>query len=208
MRNICAAVVASLSLALNAVSQDRVLKPIVNDAPLTAAQVAIYRAVLEDYAKGSDGKLNVANRTEPLEQSGLVGFDKACAKGIQLQAGSKATSDIHKLDTSLTLDSRFLLVDPDQQEVTIRENDPQNLVKGVIDHGQEVSDKRLENSVKQAFKVGLFTLSEIAFDKQHHHAIVAYSFVCGEFCGHGNLLVLARAGQDWKIIRRCGGWVS
>jgi hypothetical protein len=100
------------------------------------------------------------------------------------------------------------LVDPDRQEQKVKENDPQNLMKSAIDEGERVSDKQIENSVKQAFATGLFTLTEIRFDKQHHHAMVAYSFVCGGLCGHGNTLILKKVGQGWKVSKRCGGWIS
>lgn len=163
--------------------------------------------MLEDYTKDSKGVLNVAKRTEPLEQSG-VGFDKACFKGIELQTAKAGVPIAHKLDLSLALDKRFTLVDPELQEDKIKKNDPQKLVKSAIDDHQEVTDKQVDESVKRAFETGLFTLSEILFDKQHRHALVAYSFVCGELCGNGNLLVLTRIGHKWKVSKRCGGWVS
>jgi hypothetical protein len=206
MRYILAIAVTVLVLSLAATPQDSATKPIVSNDPLTAEQVAVYRAVLEDYTKEADGVLNVADRTEPLDDSG-VGFDKACLNGLQLQV-KKTVPLVHRLDTSLAVDRKFLLVDPDRQQERIKENEPQKLVKSAIDDHEAVTDKQVDDSVRRAFETGLFTLSEIAFDKRHRHAAVAYSFVCGELCGNGNLLLLTKVGQKWKVTKTCGGWVS
>jgi hypothetical protein len=207
MRDTFKAVAGIFVLTLVAATQDNIPKPTTSGEPLTADQVAIYRAVLEDYTKGSNGPLNVANRTEPLEQSG-VGFDKACFTGMELKASETSVPTLHKLDPAVLADKRFTLVDPELQEDKIKEHDPQKLAQSVIDDHQQVTDKQLDKAVKQAFETGLFTLSEIFFDKQHRHAIVAYSFVCGELCGNGDLLALAKVGNKWKVIKKCGGWVS
>lgn len=45
--------------------QDRTEKPVISKEPLTAEQIAVYRAVLMDYTQGEDTKLNIANITEP-----------------------------------------------------------------------------------------------------------------------------------------------
>jgi hypothetical protein len=100
------------------------------------------------------------------------------------------------------------LVDPDPQQETIKQNDPQNPIKKAIDEHQKVTDEQLNQSVKGAFGSALFELSEIAFDKEHSRAVVSYSFVCGELCGSGNTLVLKKVGHAWKVVKRCGGWVS
>jgi hypothetical protein len=100
------------------------------------------------------------------------------------------------------------LVDPDRQERKIEESDPQKLMKRAIDDGEKVTDKQLKDSLKDAFVSGLFTLTEIMFDKQHRSAVVAYSFVCGGLCGHGNTLIMKKVGQEWRVSKRCGGWIS
>jgi hypothetical protein len=67
---------------------------------------------------------------------------------------------------------------------------------------------KIDDSVKQAFQTGLFTLSEIVFDKDHRRAVVTYSFVCGTLCGNGDTLLLKKVGQHWRVAKRCGGWIS
>lgn len=206
MRQVWIAVVG-LALSLAAVAQEEASKPKVSDGSLTPEQIAVYRAVLKDYTKGSDGALNLANRTEPFDQSGPM-FDKACFKGIEVGVAKTSVPVVHRLDSLQAPNTRIVLVDPDRQQETIKENDPQNLVKKAVDDHEKVTDEQVDESVKQAFETGLFTLSEIVFDKEHRHAVVAYSFVCGMLCGHGNTLVLKKIGREWRVTKRCGGWIS
>jgi len=192
-----------LSVPFCAVSQEDAPKPKVSDEPLTAEQIAVYRAVLRDYLKGSDGGLNLANMTEPLDQS-----DKSCFREIGLRSTSAPVPVIHRVERSLIANTKIVLVYAERQQSTIKENDPQNLIKKAIDDHERVTDQQLDESVKRAFQNGLFTLSEIVFDEEHRRAVVAYSFVCGMLCGHGNTLVLKKIGKDWRVTKRCGGWVS
>jgi hypothetical protein len=192
-----------LSLSICAMTQEDTPKTKVSDDSLTPEQIAVYRAVLKDTTKGSDGALNLANKTEPLDQS-----DKACFEGIEAGVSKASAPVVHRLDPSPVLNTRIVLVNPNRQQKTIKENDPQNLVKKAVDDHERVTDAQVDQSVKQAFQSGLFTLSEILFDKEHRRAVVAYSFVCGMLCGNSNTLVLKKVGQYWRVTRRCGGWVS
>ncbi len=200
-------VVAMVCLTVSAVAQDEAAKPKVSKDPLTAEQIAVYRAVLQGYTNGSDNLLNVANKTEPLDQSEPF-FGKSCMSGIELETADASVPVVHQLDPSVAPSKKFILVDPDRQAQRVKENDPQKLMTRAIDGHEKVTEKQMDDSVKQAFETGLFTLTEIVFDKQHRYAVVAYSFVCGGLCGHGNTLILEKVGQDWKVSKRCGGWIS
>jgi hypothetical protein len=191
-----------LAITVFAVSQDDATKPIVSEESLTGEQVSIYRTVLKDYLKGSDGTLNVSAFTEPLNQS------DDCVKQMRLESLTASAAAVHRLEQPLVSGTKITLVDPMRQRSTVKENDPQNLMKKVIDEREKVTDEQLDQPLKQAFRTGLFTLSEIAFDKEHRRAVVSYSFVCGTLCGHGDTLVLQKIGQNWKIAKRCGGWIS
>ena len=191
-----------LAIAVFAVSQDDSTKPIVSEESLTGEQVSIYRTVLKDYLRGSDGTLNVSALTEPLDQS------DDCVKQMRLENLTAPAAAVHRLEQPLVPGTKITLVDPMRQRRAVAENDPQNLMKKAIDEHEKVTDEQLDKSVKQAFRTGLFTLSEIAFDKEHRRAVVSYSFVCGMLCGHGDTMVLKKLGQNWKIAKRCGGWIS
>jgi|SRR5579863_5189859 len=199
--------VACLTLSSYAATQDQTSKPKISDGPLTADQIAVYRAVLKDYTKGSKGPLNVANRTEPLDDSRPM-LDEACFKEVEASVPKPSAPVSHRLEPSLMPDMQIVLVDPDRQQKLIDKNDPQNLVKKAVDDHERVTDAQVDESVKDALEVGIFTLSEILFDKPHCRAAVAYSFVCGGLCGNGNTLILTKSGKFWKVTKRCGGWVS
>jgi hypothetical protein len=106
------------------------------------------------------------------------------------------------------LGRNIVLVDPDQQGKKIKENDPQKLLQRSIGGKEKVTESQIDDSVKKAYESGLFTLSEIAFDKAHIQAMVSYSFICGSLCGNGETLILKKVGEEWVVSGRCGQWVS
>jgi hypothetical protein len=202
MRQVCIAVVLLL-VSLRAVTQESAGKPKVSDDQLTTEQIAVYRAVLSDFLKGSDGALKLASITEPLDHR-----DKSCFKGMDVRLIKESASLVHRLEPSFVTDTKIVLVDPDRQQKAIEENDPQKLIKKAVDEQEKVNDEQVDESVQKAFETALFTLSKIVFDKEHRRAVVGYSFVCGMLCGNGNTLVLKKVGHDWKVAKRWGGWVS
>lgn len=130
------------------------------------------------FLKGSDGALNLANITEPLDQS-----NKSCFGGRGMETSDAPASAIHRIGPSLVANMKIVLVDSEHQQSKIKENDPQNLIKRAIDDGEKFTDEQLDQSLKQAFQNGLFTLTEIIFDRGGRRAVVGYSFVCGMLCG-------------------------
>jgi len=205
MRHILTAVIAAMSLMFCATPQDETPKASLSDTPLTDEQIAVYRAVLGNYSNGSKDILNVANKTETLDLS----EDKDCLKGIDLESSNNSSSFVHRLDERLTKTKKnIVLVDPEAQQKKVDENDPQKLMKRAIDDGERVTEKQLDDSLHHAFAAGLFTFSEILFDKKHQHAVLAYSFVCGGLCGQGNTIVLKKVGERWKEIKTCRSWIS
>jgi len=147
----------------------------------------------------------VADQTETLDLS----EDKDCLKGIDLDPGNTSTSVVHRLDNRVTtMKKNIVLVNGELQQKKVEENDPQKLMKRAIDGGERVTEKQLDGSLREAFATGLFTFSEIAFDNRHQHAVLAYSFVCGGLCGHGNTIVLRKVGGKWKQRKTCRSWIS
>src|ERR1700722_8225928 len=128
-----------LVISSGAVSQEKALKPTVSDTPLTNEQIAVYRAVLAVYLKGSDDVLNLANITQPLDAA-----DTDCLRGLSAEL-AKPTSVIHRIGPSLVADKKIILVEPDRQHETIKENDPQNLIKKEIDDRQRITEEQLDD---------------------------------------------------------------
>ena len=179
-------------------------KPTKAMTPLSADEVAVYRAVLlQQYGGSADSSpLNVSIRTYPLDpespMSSLKGPD--CLKGIQLENLSVVAHSFHELPRDVLTGKGMTLVDPKKHSKIVRSNDPSKTIpKG----------KSVENAVADAFASGLFSMSEIAFDKERHYAVVSYSFVCGGLCGSGSTIVFEKVNGEWKNARRnCGGWIS
>ncbi len=211
MRPATPVITLTLALSLTAGAQSDAPKTKVSKEPLSVEHIAVYRAVLEyymnqDYAKESHRTLNLANKTEPFDPSDPF-FHAECVKGTTLETVIKPVLVIHELDSTVVPSPEVVLVDPDRQKRRVEDGDPHKLVERAVE-GEKVTDKEIEESVRKAFDNGLFTLTEIIFDKHHRHALLAYSFVCGSLCGHGDTLLLKRIGKDWKVSKTCGGWVS
>lgn len=179
-------------------------RAILSKDPLTPEQIAIYRTFLEQYDNGGEKPLHLANRTEALvdpdlEENKEPGSD-ACLKGVEIAWDKQATGVEHIMDPSLAFPGRIVLVDPDQQEVAIKANDPSKTMQ---------EGKTSEEAVNKAFSTGLLTLSEIAFDKKHSVAVMSFSFWCGRTCGHGAILIFKKKHARWRIQKKpCVEWVS
>lgn len=175
-------------------------KPTKSTEPLSADAIAIYKTVLREYAGKSDS-LNVSTKTYPLDpESQMNGLHNGdCLKGVRLENLSTVAHTYHNLPSEV-LSKNMRLVDPEKHAAVVRRNDPENAIG---------TSRSLNAAVHRAFETGLFSLSEIAFDKDHRHAVVAYRFWCGSLCGRGSTSVFEKVGNIWmKTNRSCGGWVS
>jgi len=184
-------------------SQEEEVRPALSKDPLTAEQIAVYRVFLQSYDNGSKAALNLANKTEPMDLPD-TSKDLECLKGIKLENRQEVASVVHMLDVSLAVKGRVVLVDPEQQSSKVKSNDPSKTMR---------EGKSADEAVATAYGSGLLTVSEIAFDKGHHWAVVSFSFYCGRLCGHGSILVLEKVlkktGAEWKLTKReCIAWIS
>jgi hypothetical protein len=193
-----------LFLAMAAAARNHQPKPVISNDQMTSEQVAIYRAVLENYTKGTEVSLNISNLTQPFRGND----EKECLKGIELPPDAESKPAIHRLDPAVALGPKMALVDPNQQNKVVKQNDPGNRIHNASESGRPLSDKDIEDSVKQAFSTALFTFSEIAFNQEHTRAAVQYSFYCGRLCANGGTLVLAKESGKWKIVSQCSSWIS
>lgn len=191
----------SLFFAFAASAQDRPSKITISTDPLTTEQIAVYHTVLENHTN-----LNLADTTQPIEP--FLSLDHDCKKEINWARASVSQSSVHRLPEAIAHGLNMFLVNTEEQKKKVEQSDPQKLIKSAIDGHQDISDNQLETSVKTAFDRGLFTLSEIVFDRRRTQALVGYSFMCGELCGSGGILLLQKRGVEWKVKKHCGGWVS
>lgn len=176
-------------------------KPVKSASPLSPDEIAIYRIVLQQYVSDSPGSLNVSATTEALDPTSPMNHfsDRECLHGIQLENIDAVSHSYHDLTADVLPTRDMKIVDPKKQSEIVRSNDPSKTIR---------SGKSVDNAVNAAFATGLFSMSEIAFDKEHRHAVVSYGFWCGSLCGNGSTLVFEKVADRWKIDHHCGGWVS
>lgn len=180
-------------------------KPTRATASLTGDEIAIYRLVLHEYTaddKNAAAALNLSNTTFPLDPSDSMSgiADGGCLKDIRLDNIDAASHSFHDLSAEVLADKRVRLVDPKAQTKVVRANDPEKTMR---------EGKSVDAAVKDAFGTALFSVSEIAFDKEHRYAVVSYRFWCGSLCGNGATWVFQKVGGEWKKTdRNCGGWIS
>ena len=177
-------------------------KPSKATTPLSADELTIYKAVLQHYSSKEAGNLHVSSTTYPLNPdsptSGLAGPD--CLKGIQLENLATLSHSFHDLTPDVLTGNGMALVDPKKQAKIVHSNDPSDTIR---------KGKSVNNAVTDAFATALFSMSEIAFDKEHHFAVVSYTFWCGSLCANGSTIVFENVDGVWKNANRnCGGWVS
>jgi hypothetical protein len=193
-------VIIGFAKPLFAQSVDR--EPVLSKASLTSEQVAVYRAFLRFYAKGSDRVLYVADTTDWLDVSD-VKEEADCSRSfgqIEFDVPKGSGPTIHRLESSLAIAGHIALVDSASQSAKIRQSDPSKTMR---------EGKSVDRAVSDAFASALLTLSEIAFDKEHNKAVMSFSFFCGKLCGNGAVVMLKRVGRNWKVTKRsCGESVS
>ena len=188
---ICAIVLSSLELVSAA-------KKAFSDVPLTDDQIAIYHTFLSDYSAGANFKVNVSRETSELLYSDLP-WGSQCLDNIQPIRDKFVRLLPHKFDMQFNDLRKLRLVNPDEQLARIQ--DPGKAIR---------AEKTIDQAVSGGFENGLLTLSEIAFDRTGHFAIMKISFYCGGLCGHGSNIVFekTRDGQWKQTKRQCSGWVS
>jgi hypothetical protein len=176
-------------------------KPVRIVAPLDADEAAIYKAVLDQWNAGQPTALNVSATTFSIDLP-LPSEERecGCAAGLSAESLLKASHSYHLLTSSDLPGKHIRLINPHEQSALIVTNDPGNTIR---------EGKPINQAVEAAFASGLFSLSEIAFDQEHRHAIVRYAFHCGTLCGNGGTWVFEKVNGKWKKTdSTCGGWVS
>ncbi|HET9304747.1 MAG TPA: hypothetical protein VFO46_01855 [Candidatus Sulfotelmatobacter sp.] len=192
--------VLALAVPYTTTASDKA-KPVKSTNALSADEIAVYKAVLRTYSGDKGAILNVSDRTFPLDPSvPTTGFDQPeCLNGVQLDNLPTVLHSYHELPPEVLPSKAMTLVDPRAQAGIVRSYDPSNTMR---------KGKPAKDAVEAAYANGLLSMSEIAFDKEHHFAAARYSFWCGSLCGHGSTLVFEKVNGEWRKVRNCGGWVS
>jgi hypothetical protein len=169
--------------------------------PLDADEVAIYKAVIEQWNSNDPAALNVSVKTFSLDTTlSSEAAECGCWAGLSAESLLTASHSFHILTENDLPKNHIRLVHPREQSASIAQNDP----------GVTIRDGRsVEDAVDNAFANGLFSMSEIVFDRGRQHALVSYAFHCGALCGSGATWAFEKVNGQWKNTgRECGGWVS
>ena len=187
-----------LLLAVSCAAGSDASKVTVSKSPLTPEQIAVYNVFLSAYNNGAGGIVNLGNQTIKLNLSNQDADE--CLSGTKLENLAETNSTVHTIGPEAIDSKKYRLVDANQQAAQIRKNDPSRTVG---------EGRSIENAVSAAFASGLLEISEIAFDKEHHYAVMRFRFVCGGLCGNGATLVLEKIGDTWQRTKRsCNEWIS
>ncbi len=168
-------------------------QPVRNTEQLSSDEIAIYRILIGRWSSG--GQVKVYSKTFPLE---LDRIDCTCFKGMNPAAVLAASHTYRYLTRDVLPGKHAILVSPGSDAAHIR--DP---------HEGMQQGESVEVAVNKAFENGLLSLSQIALDKEHRHAVVGFSFRCGSLCGNGSTFVFEKVDGEWKETdQTCGGYIS
>jgi hypothetical protein len=165
---------------------------------LSPDEIGVYRAVLSNAVQRGWKRLNISVTTNPLSANDFR--DCECFQDITLENLPAAFHSSHLLTDAVLPTDHMRLVNGKRQSSLVRFNDP----IATIREGKPVNE-----AVDTSFSTGLFSMSEVAFDKEHRYAVVSYRFWCGLLCGNGATLIFEKVGNEWTSTSRdCGSWMS
>jgi hypothetical protein len=160
------------------------------EAPLTSEQLQVYGDFIESFSKTNFKFLST--RTFPLDLSN-VGKDAACLQGLQLEGMDESPSSVHSLSPEVLRGHRIQLIGQKEESAILKQRDTDTAARG----GEPNKD-----TSGMAKDPGILALSEIAFDRSHHFAVLKYVFLCGSHCSSGAVLVLEKVGSQWTGTTR------
>lgn len=158
--------------------------------PLTSEQLQVYGDFIESFSKMNFKFLS--NRTFPLDLSS-VGKHAACLQGLQFEGTEESSKAVHSLGPEVLRGHSIHLIGEQEESAILKQRDA-----AVAAHGAD-STKDASGMTKDH---GVLALSEIAFDKSHHFAVLKYVFLCGSHCNSGAILVLEEVGSRWTSTTR------
>lgn len=201
MRGFCKLVVFAIGLAglVSCRSSADALR--VGEGSPSSERLQVYGDFVELFSKTNFKVLS--DRTFPLDLSG-IGKDAPCLRGIELE-GTELSTDkmVHSLGPEVLRGHSIRIIGEQEESAILKQRDA-----GLAAHGADFP-KDTSGMTKDP---GVLALSEIAFDKSHHFAVLKYVFLCGSHCNSGAVLVLEKVGSRWSatdaIRRTCSIMVN
>jgi hypothetical protein len=159
---------------------------------LSRDEQAVYSAVLEAWLGSEHGMQRLNQRLGP--RPSLSG-NAECANGAHFVEPYGDAPVEKTLDASNFHAANIVLVDGEAW----RPDDPaQGMTQG----------KPVGAAVDEAISRSLISLSQIAFSADGRDALVSFSMSCGRLCGTRFTLRMHRSRDQWKVAKRCSGYIS
>lgn len=71
-----------------------------------------------------------------------------------------------------------------------------------------VTESEFNDTTDNKRRIGIMTVSRVAFSENDKRAVFYYSFSCGRLCGWGSIVFVERKGETWEIVGQREMWVS
>ncbi|MFZ6664709.1 hypothetical protein [Peijinzhouia sedimentorum] len=71
-----------------------------------------------------------------------------------------------------------------------------------------VTESEFNDTTDYKRRIGMMTMSRVAFSENKERAVFYYTFSCGRLCGWGSIVFLARKDKEWEIVGQREMWVS
>lgn len=169
-------------------------RPVIPGPAATDEVAEIYGRFLDAWTE-KKGTLNVSAKAGLPAPETVEEFSKCLDDGSAPRRWipAKAIDDMRSRVSALPY---VRVVDPDEWKP--------------IDPGDRIAQgEAVESAVRSGFDHGLLTFSAITFDESHETAAFEYSFICGELCGNGAIVVFRKTQAGWmRSDNSCRHWVS
>jgi hypothetical protein len=155
---------------------------------------AIYEAVLSSWL-GSEHAPQMVNENLGPPPSAADPENTECVRGLRFVDNQPNQSNEKTLAGVTFSRNGIELVDGETWTPT----DPEQSIQ----HGGPVGP-----ALNKAISRSLISFSQVRFSADGKDAIVRFSMACGRLCGTGTTLQVHKRRGQWRIARRCGGYIS
>ncbi|PWT92498.1 MAG: hypothetical protein C5B54_03400 [Acidobacteria bacterium] len=161
------------------------IKELFLDKPCLPGKVLIIEDHTTPYFEGPDGEAEPAKRTADWANSGLT-VSNRMVEDFKLKNKQSIS-----LQPRLTLPFKQVLISERELNHYFREGD-----------GWTGFHRRHPNSF------GYVRLSRVGFNPEHDRALLYVVLSCGNLCGSGYYVLVAKNGPAWSVVYTDGLWVS
>jgi len=163
------------------------IKELFLDKPGLPRKVVVIEDHTTPYFEGADEQADPAKRIAHWTMSGIT-------------VDPRTIDDFkHKNEQSIALEPRFSL--PVKQSL---------ISERQLDHyfGEHRRGQWREFDKRHPNSFGYVRLSRVGFNPEHNRALLYADLDCGNLCGEGYYVLVAKNGPAWSVVYTDGLWVS